>query len=1050
MRLLVLLALPLLVLQARAGLAKTGRTLYTDEQSHQARLNIQKYDWARKRLESTEKDVAWVLKMSDQDLWDFIPSADQPRALNVRFGFDCPIHGKEIFKKGGNYPWIMDREHPYQVKCPVGGEVYPSNDFDAWVKGGKKEKLDTHQKYVDDGYGWVDENGNRYWFVAHYIFWQRWRTDILPVIPKLAQIYFLTGDTRYSHKAAIMLAHIAQEYPRMDYTKQAYHNGHYPAPCSGKILDLDWEGSATIVPLSESYDQLYDCFDKDPDLKKFLESKGIADPRNYIEKNFLQEAIKAIETGVVHGNMNYQSQLATVATVLDNHDPAKGFTTEQMVDWILNGGVEIKTLLYNGISRDGSGSEEAIGYNTIWTSAFYDLAEKLKPLGYDLFANPRFKKMTDYYVQTAVADDFAPRIGDCGGSMVSGLEPVWGAYLFSKAYSIWHDPMYAKVLNRIGWPPVSIYEDVQAADKVRSDAEKLGKNLDLKTRDLGGYGLAVLETGGSKNKRAVSMLYGSSGAWHGHLDRLDIEMWAHGKDVLPDVGYPAHWGDKADYWTRSTPSHYCVLIDENHQTGKMEGHLNLMASAGGVQMMDASANNAYQGIASLYRRTVAMVDVSPEDSYLVDIFRVKGGTRHDYSFHGLPFGELSFDGLTLGPAQTKGTLMGEDVEFGKIFDGMKDGGYQYLFNARRGKPDGTWSANWFLKDSKIGLKMTMLAGSAQEVIVADCEPEAKPGYPDKLEYILSRNDTGASSYVSVIEPYKDKPYIRRAQPLKASGAGRDDLAAVRIDSNGCADYIISALDPSRPAGFESDNINFQGEFGSIRMDGSELRSMMLVNGTELSKDGYAIHPAISLCAKISKVDYKNNSITLDRKLPAPEAIVGLVIVISNSDHSASYTVKSIGTESGRTVLNFGDISLIEGIGVIKDIDDSTKSVTVSNRLGGYGMKWAGKLIPGRALVNEALTDSWRIKYYDYGKFDLDSSGPISEKLNAIAKEKVFYIGEANAGDDVMIPSIVNIRLTDNGAFQVKATVPFRLTTPHGAIMVPADMLKNGTAIVGIE
>ena len=51
----------------------------------------------------------------------------------------------------------MDREHPFQVTCPAGGEVYPSNDFNAWYKGGRKEKLDTHEKYVDDGCGWVDQ-----------------------------------------------------------------------------------------------------------------------------------------------------------------------------------------------------------------------------------------------------------------------------------------------------------------------------------------------------------------------------------------------------------------------------------------------------------------------------------------------------------------------------------------------------------------------------------------------------------------------------------------------------------------------------------------------------------------------------------------------------------------------------------------------------------------------------------------------------------------------------------------------------------------------------
>lgn len=1044
MRLLIFLGIVLVCASGRQAQAKTGRNLLSDEQVRQARENVAKLDWARKSLEDTKTAVDWVLAMPDEELWEFIPPADQPRGLNVRFGFDCPIHGKEIFKKAGHYPWIMNREHPYKVTCPVGGETYPSNDFDAWYKGGKKDKLDTHEPYVDDGYGWIDKDSNHYWFVAHYIFWQRWRRDILPVIPKLAYVYTLTGDTRYSHKAAVMLARIAGEYPKMNYQKQAYHNGAWPAPCSGKILDLDWEGSGTVVPLAVAYDEIYDGLDSDSALKTFLAGKGVANARDFIEANFLQEAAKAIESGIIHGNMNFQEQLAEVATVLDNRDPAKGFTTEQMVDWIMNGRGEMTTLLYNGVTRDGSASEESIGYTTIWTNAFYSLAEKLKPLGYDLFANPRLKKMADFYIQTAAAGKFNPNIGDSEGDMVGGAPPVWGAGMYRTAYEIWGDPAYAKVLNRIGWPGPAIYEKPDAHDKEKAKAKALGTDLGLKTRDMGGYGLAILETGMGDDRRAALMHYGTSGAWHGHLDRLNIEMWSHNWCVLPEMGYPAHWGDKAYTWTQSTPTHYCVELDENCQR-KREGHLNLFAGSPEVQVMDASAENVYPGVASLYRRTVAMVDISPADSYLLDIFRVKGGKVHDYIFHGLPFGEFSLSGVTLGEPQTKGTLMGEDVEFGKTVAGMKTGGYQWLTKPRRGKPEASWSANWFLKDKGLGLKMTMLDGSAQEVIVADGEPEAKPDYPEKMEYVLARNDTGASTYVSIIEPYKDKPSIRRIQTIKPDGEPRDDLAAVRVDCKGRVDYLFSALDSSRPVAFDSGKIEFAGEFGSISEDGSGLCSMLLINGSTLRKDGNAIRVKADSRAKVASADYKNNCITLDRSVPVPKALVGQVIVISNAQHSASYTVKAVTTKAGRTVLHFGDISMIEGIGALKSVDEKAKVVESSNRLSGYGMKWAGWRIPGRALVNESLTDSWLITDYDNSQWHVKATDDISSKikLNDGKPSKFFYVGEINTGDDVMLPAVASVR-RDGASYVVRGTVPFEFTdAKHKTVKVTADMLAAG-------
>ena len=1028
MRWLTLIGILLVCINGRQVLAKTRSNLLSDEQVATARANVAKYDWARKSLDGAKASVQWVLEMPDEELWEFIPPADQPRALNVRFGIDCPIHGAEIFKKGANYPWIMDREHPFKVKCPVGGEVYPTNDFEAYYKAGKKEKLDATQPYVDDGHGWVDKDGNHYWFVAHYVFWQRWRTDILPVIPQLAYVYALTGDARYAHKAAVMLARIASEYPKMDYPKQAYHNGKWPAPCKGKILDLDWEGSGTLVPLATAYDEIYAALDTDPDLRAFLAGKGIASAKDFIEANFLQEGARAIEAGIVHGNMNYQAQLALLAALLDNDDPANGFTTEQMVGWIMDGPGEMNTLLYNGISRDGSAGEESIGYMSIWTEAFMSLGKRLKPLGRDLLSNPRIKKMVDFYVQTTVADRFCPNIGDSYGDMTGGAAPVWGAGRFAKAYELWGDPMHAKVLNRIGWPKPEVYEQPEALEEIEAKAKPLGVDLGLGTRDLGGYGLAILESGEGDYRRAASMFYGSSGAWHGHLDRLNISMWSHGKCVLPEMGYPAHWNDKGELWTRSTPSHYCVEIDESRQVAKREGHLNLLATSPGVRVMDASGENAYGGKASLYRRTVAMVDVSPEDSYLLDVFRVKGGARHDYIFHGLPFAEFSVSGVTLGPP-SRGTVMGEDVEFGKVFEGMKNGGYQFLRQPRRGKPEGTWSASWFVKDKSLGLKMTMLAGSAQEAIVADAEPELKPGYPDKMEYVLARNDAAASTYVSIVEPYTGKPVVRRAQPLRPdAGSERDDLVAVRVDANGRTDYLFSALDSTLAAKFDAGKIEFQGEFGSVTKDNSGVLSMFLVNGSLLRCGDCSIRVSTQPRAKVAAVDYRANTVTLDRKASMPNALVGQVVVFSNQKHGASYTIRSVETKAGRTVLHFGDISLIEGIGVLKSVDEDKKIVESSNRLSGYGMKWEGKLIPGRALVNEALTDSWPIEDYDNSQWHVRASEDISAKIKLTGGKpsRFFYVGEVSVGDDAMLPAIASVR-REGDAYVKEGTVPFELT-----------------------
>ena len=65
--------------------------------------------------------------------------------------------------------------------------------------------------------------------------------------------------------------------------------------------------------------------------------------------------------------------------------------------------------------------------------------------------------------------------------------------------------------------------------------------------------------------------------------------------------------------------------------------------------MAASAPKAIAG--RRYERTVAMSNISDKDFYILDIFRVTGGTDHAKFFHSY-FGTVTARGLKLEPAET--------------------------------------------------------------------------------------------------------------------------------------------------------------------------------------------------------------------------------------------------------------------------------------------------------------------------------------------------------------------------------------------------------------
>ena len=106
-----------------------------------------------------------------------------------------------------------------------------------------------------------------------------------------------------------------------------------------------------------------------------------------------------------------------------------------------------------------------------------------------------------------------------------------------------------------------------------------------------------------------------------------------------------------------------------------------------------------------YRRTVALVDVSETDSYVLDVFRARGGKNHRLSYHG-PAPAASVAGLRL-VKQAKGTFAGEDVPFAEFYDGKKGGGYRgsgfmYLYDVQRsaGPVQTPFTVDWKAEDTR--------------------------------------------------------------------------------------------------------------------------------------------------------------------------------------------------------------------------------------------------------------------------------------------------------------------------------------------------------------
>ncbi len=1002
-----------------ASAEKTARTYYDADRMARMHALVETQEWAQAQVEAARAAAEWYLQFSDEELWEFVPPPEQMRAINVNIGHDCPTCGEEITRKAGHYPWTMDRDRPFKLTCPVCEQTFPANDFEPWNTEGLEGEPATGDTPTDYGLGWLGPDGHRYWFVSYYIFWQRWNRDILGGMEKLGQAYLLTGDERYARACAIIMTKVASEYERLDYPTQGYHEGYFGV--TGRISDHIWT-TGDDIRIALAYDAIWPAFDANPELLAFLQAKGIADPRRTIEQGMLAVMERDVLGGVnAIGNMGMHQRTACVlAIVLNNEDPEYAPTTEQMREWLMSGAGRVEDLLWNGFWRDGMGAESATGYSAGWISNFYEVADLLPKLGVDIWDNPKLKKMADIGIDMAVNNRWGPDIGDAGGPKSGGPIGRWPKVL-GQAFTHYGELRHAQALAAQNAKSRDLFVDWFDEEAVAAAVADHGTDLTLGTRNIGGYGLAILEAGEGESARGMTLYYGSAEGGHGHHDRLNIELWALGRAMMPEDGYPFPF-TRPDFWrwrSTDTHKHYCVVVDESSHQNLRAGDLNALLSTPGVQFVDASAGSVYPGLTSLYRRTAALIDSSPDSSYLLDIFRVRGGSQHDWCFHGPsapePWFELALEGGTLGPAQEQGTLAGPDVPFGTEPPGpyaLGDGtsGYHGLYNVRRMKPEGQWRAAW-RNAEEIALTMTMPAGLAQEVIVCDASPELQPGNPDEIQYVIARRTAAepglASTFVATAEPHRGEPAIERVELLPGSDQ-EAGVVGVAVHRAGAVDLVHSAPERmSREWAFGDRTLSVDAEYALVTLDEAGVSRAMLVNGASLRLGEFALEGQAALEAPIAAVDANANTLTIGATVPDPEALVGRVVILGNDLQSTSYTVTEAAAVDGGTRLGFGDVLLIVGMGEVAATDAAAGTITSDRNLQS-GARTDGGHHEGRWLFTEDRSRGWRIATVDRTTLTLQEP---PEELEAAFPDadgdgrRLYWIVDAGPGDVCRIPAV---------------------------------------------
>lgn len=979
--LLILSLIAILITLASSGWAKQCSRLVTQQMRKNALKNAEKFDWAAQDQQNAIDSAQRYIEMSDEDLWKLIPSQDVPRGIHTNNIVGCPNCGDGIVPYG-NYPWICDfRDRPWKIECPNCGEVYPKNDFGAFYESAldehgffRRELGDRsllfnaehpdpndplHDVYVDDGYGMKDEEGNTHYAIAYYTQWGLWR-KLYSVMSVLARAYTLTSEPIYAHKCAVMLDRVADVYPEMRIRPFAEMGMNHSGAPGGRIEGRIWETN-TGRRFAQFYDYIYDGIQDDAELVDFCSSMAerynlgdkdsVEDICRHIEDNLLLEILQATRDADIWGNTGmHQLCVATTAIALDREG-----TTEEWLDWLFDPMYPgefidrhdnwkhdpLPWVLQEGLDRDGMGGECG-GYGLIWTGRMRllpPLFEKYPEYDrHDLVADyPKLKQAFLVEGRLNALDAAMPNIGDVGAC--ARWSRRGDAEVFAQGFDLYGERRLAELAwryaeGRIGHVGRDIFKEDPDELGRRIEEVAEGGSHELQCEHMGRYGQAMLQTKRPENGRALWMHYGY-GKGHSHHDNLNLGLYAKNIDMLPELGYPEYTGPwpKRMGWTSHTVSHNTVMVNDRNLAYSPGGKIRLFVDRAPVRLIEVDSPDPYQGAIEglqTYRRTAALIDISPADSYVFDVFRVRGGQNHRLSYHG-PGIEVETTALSLNP-QDGGTMAGENVEFGEFFDGTRGSwgyngsGLMYLYDVERSEEnvEEPFTVDWLAKHKpeRVApghdphLRLHSLSQSDEVALATGDPPQNKGSVHRSLRYLLQtrRGEDLQSQFITVLEPYDRDPFIQAVRELEVEHeADEAAVAAVAVELlDGTVDILISCEEPTVVTG--ENGLKFDGKFGMIRLVDGQVECMRMAharlveyNNIRLSAERAAYTGVVS---GINADDSDNNLVHLDPPLPPHADLVGQAIHFDNDiPIDTTYDIRAV-TDQG---ISTGDITIIRGL-----------------------------------------------------------------------------------------------------------------------------------------
>ncbi|MDP6779196.1 MAG: heparinase II/III family protein [Candidatus Latescibacteria bacterium] len=470
-----------------------------------------------------------------------------------------------------------------------------------------------------------------------------------------------------------------------------------------------------------------------------------------------------------------------------------------------------------------------------------------------------------------------------------------------------------------GGRPLPIH-DTWARPSQRRRAEE-SADKPFGTRLMWGLGQAMLGLGSGETGVQTSLHFSGSYG-HAHADNLDLMVYAKGRELISDIGY-THTLLRP--FSTSSMAHNLVVVDERSQEGADGRLVGWGVCEDVLRFCEAAAEASYVGVTSVYRRAVATVALPGGGAYVVDVFRVKGGSTHDWFLHGsadedqtvscsLPLAPMdrsllpdgrALDRDELGPGQGWNPVRGDVNLLYGLFEDLSfadtDGAWTATFQCEGAGSPAVWTTVLDQSDT------TVLAGTAPSIRRAE---EMDADIWDFTMPVVIARRTGsnlASIFAAVHEPYSGRPRIREARRLELADGPADGTGIV-CEGDGFRDYHLSGTDADASIRAADRSVEATARYAFVRVRDGEAEQMAMVDGTTVRFGDIDLTAPQAPSGHVTAVERLDagdprDALVVDADVdPRPGRPHERVIVEFGDGSTYGLAVREIVRESGRSAI----------------------------------------------------------------------------------------------------------------------------------------------------